>query len=466
MAKLLIIDDERAIRSTLREILEYESYEVDDIDNGVDGLELIKKNNYDLVLCDIKMNKMDGMEVLENALALKPDLPFIMISGHGTVETAIEASKKGAFDFVSKPPDLNRLLITVRNALDRGNLVTETKVLKRRVSKTRHILGESDSINKIKETIERVAPTEARVLITGANGSGKELVARWIHEKSNRADSPLIEVNCAAIPSELIESELFGHEKGSFTSAVKQRIGKFELANGGTLFLDEIGDMSLSAQAKVLRALQEHKITRVGGEKEQEVNVRVIAATNKDLMKEIEDGNFRMDLYHRLNVINIHVPHLTERTDDIPVIAQNFLEEICGDYGMPVKKISDGAMNALKALPWTGNVRELHNMIERLIILSDKTITENDVVAFANPTGGTNIGAANGNGGAAANGGVALSYEKFSNFQDYKDYAEKEFIKFKLEKNNWNVSKTADDIEIQRSHLYSKIEKFGLKRAE
>ncbi len=338
MAKLLIIDDERAIRSTLREILEYESYEVDDIDNGIDGLELIKKNNYDLVLCDIKMNKMDGMEVLENALVLKPDLPFIMISGHGTVETAIEASKKGAFDFVSKPPDLNRLLITVRNALDRGTLVTETKVLKRRVSKTRHILGESESIGKIKETIERVAPTEARVLITGANGSGKELVARWIHEKSNRAESALIEVNCAAIPSELIESELFGHEKGSFTSAVKQRIGKFELANGGTLFLDEIGDMSLSAQAKVLRALQEHKITRVGGEKELDVNVRVIAATNKDLLKEIEDGNFRMDLYHRLNVINIHVPHLTERTDDIPVIAQSFLEEICGDYGMPVKK--------------------------------------------------------------------------------------------------------------------------------
>lgn len=467
MAKLLIIDDERAIRSTLREILEYESYEVDDIDNGIDGLELIKKNNYDLVLCDIKMNKMDGMEVLENALALKPDLPFIMISGHGTVETAIEASKKGAFDFVSKPPDLNRLLITVRNALDRGTLVTETKVLKRKVSKTRHILGDSESINRIKETIERVAPTEARVLITGANGSGKELVARWIHEKSNRAESPLIEVNCAAIPSELIESELFGHEKGSFTSAVKQRIGKFELANGGTLFLDEIGDMSLSAQAKVLRALQEHKITRVGGEKELDVNVRVIAATNKDLLKEIEDGNFRMDLYHRLNVINIHVPHLTERTDDIPVIAQHFLEEICNDYGMPIKKINDGAMNALKSLPWTGNVRELHNMIERLIILSDKIITENDVVAFANPTGGTNIGAANGHSAIASqNGGSVLNYDKFSNFQDYKDYAEKEFIKFKLEKNNWNVSKTADDIEIQRSHLYSKIEKFGLKRSE
>ncbi len=465
MAKLLIIDDERAIRSTLREILEYESYDVDDIDNGIDGLELIKKNDYDLVLCDIKMNKMDGMEVLENALILKPDLPFIMISGHGTIETAVEASKKGAFDFISKPPDLNRLLITVRNALDRGTLVTETKVLKRKVSKTRHILGQSDTINKIKETIDRVAPTEARVLITGANGSGKELVARWLHEKSNRADSPLIEVNCAAIPSELIESELFGHEKGSFTSAVKQRIGKFELANGGTLFLDEIGDMSLSAQAKVLRALQEHKITRVGGEKEIEVNVRILAATNKDLLKEIEDGNFRMDLYHRLNVINIHVPHLRERTDDIPVIAQQFLEEICNDYGMPIKKINDNAMNALKSLPWTGNVRELHNMIERLIILSDKNITENDVIAFANPTGGTNIGATQGSGNSNQTTSTA-NYEKFTNFQDYKDFAEKEFIKYKLEKNNWNVSKTADDIEIQRSHLYSKIEKFGLKRAE
>ncbi|MCD0490183.1 sigma-54 dependent transcriptional regulator [Pedobacter sp. MC2016-14] len=464
MAKLLIIDDERAIRSTLREILEYENYEVDDIDNGIDGLELIKKKKFDLVLCDIKMNKMDGLEVLELALAHSPDLPFIMISGHGTVETAIEASKKGAFDFISKPPDLNRLLITVRNALDRGTLVTETKVLKRKVSKTRDILGKSDGIGKIKETIERVAPTDARVLITGANGSGKELVARWLHEKSNRADYPLIEVNCAAIPSELIESELFGHEKGSFTSAVKQRIGKFELANGGTLFLDEIGDMSLSAQAKVLRALQEHKISRVGGEKELEVNVRVLAATNKDLLKEIEDGNFRMDLYHRLNVINIHVPHLTERIEDIPVIAENFLDEICKDYGIPVKKISDAGMVALQSLPWTGNVRELHNMIERLIILSDKTITEHDVIAFANPGGGTNIGAANHQQVTANTSSSAVNYDKFSNFQDYKDHAEKEFIKFKLEKNNWNVSKTADDIDIQRSHLYSKIEKFGLKR--
>lgn len=466
MAKLLIIDDERSIRSTLREILEYENYEVDDIDNGIDGLELIKKHHYDLVLCDIKMNKMDGLEVLENALLQKPDLPFIMISGHGTVETAIEASKKGAFDFISKPPDLNRLLITVRNALDRGTLVSETKVLKRRVNKTHEILGNSDSIIKIKETIERVAPTDARVLITGANGSGKELVARWLHEKSNRADYPLVEVNCAAIPSELIESELFGHEKGSFTSAVKQRIGKFELAHSGTLFLDEIGDMSLSAQAKVLRALQEHKITRVGGEKELEVNVRVIAATNKNLLKEIDAGNFRMDLYHRLNVINIHVPHLKERTEDIPLIAESFLQEICSEYGMPIKKISEGAINALKTLPWTGNVRELHNMIERLIILSDKTITENDVIAFANPTGGTNIGSLKPNVAQSLSSQSDASYDKFSNFQEYKDFAEKEFIKYKLEKNNWNVSKTADDIEIQRSHLYSKIEKFGLKRTE
>lgn len=465
MAKLLIIDDERAIRNTLREILEYESYEVEDIDNGIDGLELIKKHNFDLVLCDIKMNKMDGLEVLEQGLALKPDLPFIMISGHGTVETAVDASKKGAFDFISKPPDLNRLLITVRNALDRGNLVTETKVLKRKASKTKEILGASNAIKKIKETIDRVAPTEARVLITGANGSGKELVARWIHEKSNRPDNALIEVNCAAIPSELIESELFGHEKGSFTSAVKQRLGKFELANGGTLFLDEIGDMSLSAQAKVLRALQEHKITRVGGEKEIEVNVRIIAATNKDLLKEIEDGNFRMDLYHRLNVINIHVPDLAERTEDIQIIAENFVENICNDYGMPLKKINESGMAALKQLPWTGNVRELHNMIERLIILSDKVITEGDVKAFANPTGGTNVGSSLG--GNSSSGSVnTINLDKFTNFQAYKDTAERDFIKFKLEKNNWNVSKTADEIEIQRSHLYSKIEKFNLKRAD
>ena len=459
MAKILIIDDERAIRSTLREILEYEDYQVDDVDNGLDGLELIAKNDYDLVLCDIKMNRMDGMEVLTEGLVLKPDLPFIMRSGHGTVETAIEASRKGAFDFISKPPDLNRLLITVRNALDRGSLVIETKVLKRKVSKVRPILGNSQAIGKIKETIERVAPTDARVLITGANGSGKELVARWLHEKSNRSNAPLIEVNCAAIPSELIESELFGHEKGSFTSAVKQRIGKFESASGGTLFLDEIGDMSHSAQAKVLRALQESKITRVGGEKEIEVDVRVVAATNKDLLKEIEAGNFRMDLYHRLSVILIHVPPLNERKDDIALLTQSFLDEICNEYGMPVKKISEAALEALKALPWTGNIRELRNMVERLIILSDKTITDGDVKAFANPSAPVHV---SDNDTTSSQ----TDFNQFKNFQEYKDYAEREYIKFKLEKNNWNVSKTADDIDIQRSHLYSKIEKYGLKRGE
>jgi two-component system nitrogen regulation response regulator NtrX len=459
MAKILIIDDERSIRSTLREILEYEDYVVEDIDNGVDGLELIRKNDYDLVLCDIKMNRMDGMEVLTEGLALKPDLPFIMISGHGTVETAIEASKKGAFDFISKPPDLNRLLITVRNALDRGSLVVEAKVLKRKVSKVRPILGESQAIVKIKETIERVGPTDARVLVTGANGAGKELVARWLHEKSNRSNGPIIEVNCAAIPSELIESELFGHEKGSFTSAIKQRIGKFESANGGTLFLDEIGDMSQSAQAKVLRALQESKITRVGGEKEIDVDVRVVAATNKDLLKEIEAGNFRMDLYHRLSVILIHVPPLTERREDIGLLTQAFLDEICNEYGMPTKKISDAALDALKALPWTGNIRELRNMVERLIILSDKIITDGDVKAFANPSAPVAVT-------AAVATAPQTDFDQFTNFQEYKDFAEREYIKFKLEKNNWNVSKTADDIDIQRSHLYSKIEKFGLKRGE
>jgi two-component system nitrogen regulation response regulator NtrX len=459
MAKILIIDDEKSIRNTLREILEYEQYLVDDIDNGHDALILIQKNEYDLILCDIKMNKMDGMEVLSEGLKIQPDLPFIMISGHGTVETAIEASKMGAYDFITKPPDLNRLLLTVRNALERKTLVIETKVLKRKVSRTREMLGSSPPIQKIKDTIERVAPTDARVLITGANGSGKELVARWLHEKSNRSESLLVEVNCAAIPSELIESELFGHEKGSFTSAIKQRIGKFEQASGGTLFLDEIGDMSLSAQAKVLRALQENKINRVGGEKEIDVDVRVIAATNKDLQKEIEAGNFRMDLYHRLSVILIHVPPLTERKDDISLIAQSFCEEICTDYGIPLKYITKEAMEVLKSMAWTGNIRELRNMIERLIILSDKVITDTDVMAYANPNSlrsdSTN-----------AKSNSSLNFDQFANFQEYKDFVERDFIKYKLEKNSWNVSKTADEIDIQRSHLYSKIEKYALKREE
>lgn len=458
MTTILILDDERPIRSSLRDILEYEDYKVLDVDNGADGLKLLKKEKIDLVLCDIKMNKMDGMEVLTAAKEFT-DIPFIMISGHGTIETAVEAARKGAFDFLEKPLDLNRLLITVRNALEKGSLVKETKVLKRRISKTKEILGDSSGIALIKDTIEKVAPTEARVLITGANGSGKELVARWLHEKSSRASSPLIEVNCAAIPSELIESELFGHEKGSFTSAVKQRIGKFEQANNGTLFLDEIGDMSLSAQAKVLRALQENKITRVGGEKEIDVNVRVIAATNKDLLQEIEEGNFRMDLYHRLSVILIHVPSLKERKEDIPTLAEAFCEEICAEYSLPTKSFTPDAIKALQSLPWTGNIRELRNMIERLIILCDSKISETDVMTFANPAGPAHR--ENATLGLTAEG---FDMEQFTSFQDFKDFSECEFIKYKLEKNNWNVSKTADELDIQRSHLYSKIEKFGLKR--
>lgn len=398
------------------------------------------------------------MEVLTAAQEIS-ESPFIMISGHGTIETAVEAARRGAYDFLEKPLDLNRLLITVRNALEKGTLVKEAKVLKKKVKRTKEILGESIGINLVKETIDRVAPTEARVLVTGENGSGKELVARWLHDKSNRSGLSLIEVNCAAIPSELIESELFGHEKGSFTSAVKQRIGKFEQANGGTLFLDEIGDMSLSAQAKVLRALQENRITRVGGEKEIEVNVRVIAATNKDLLKEIELGNFRMDLYHRLSVILIHVPSLKEREDDIPLIASSFCEEICSEYNVPTKEITKDAMAALKKLPWSGNIRELRNMVERLVILSDKKITDKDVQLYANPTGPTNSG-------IDRECQETLDLDRFESFQDYKDHAEKIYITFKLDKHGWNVSKTADEIGIQRSHLYHKIEKFGLKRAE
>lgn len=459
---ILIVDDERPIRTSLRDILEYEDYKVIDVDNGAEALKVLKKEKIDLVLCDIKMNKMDGMEVLVAAHEIS-EAPFIMISGHGTIETAIEAAKKGAFDFLEKPLDLNRLLITVRNALEKGTLVKETMVLKRKVKKNKDILGDSEAIRNIKETIDRVAPTDARVLITGPNGSGKELVARWLHELSGRASLPLIEVNCAAIPSELIESELFGHEKGSFTSAIKQRIGKFEQAHKGTLFLDEIGDMSLAAQAKVLRALQENKITRVGGEKEIEVDVRVIAATNKDLLEEIEKGNFRMDLYHRLSVILIKVPSLTDRKDDIPYLTQSFCDEICTDYNMPVKEFTKEALAKLQSLPWTGNIRELRNMVERLIILSDKKVTETDVITYANPTPLSLEGQSN-NGQVNSQGFTVDLFEKFDSFQDFKDFAEKEFIQHKLEKNSWNVSKTADDIGIQRSHLYSKMDKFDLKR--
>jgi two-component system, NtrC family, nitrogen regulation response regulator NtrX len=385
MPKILIIDDERAIRSTLKEILEYENYTVDEAENGEVGLELLTKTKYDAVLCDIKMPKMDGIEVLNRAMELSPDVPFIMVSAHGTIETAVEATKKGAYDFLQKPPDLNRLLITVRNAIDKVNLVTETKKLKKKISKNYEMVGSSPALEKVRRAVEKVAQTDARVLITGPNGAGKEMVARQLHEKSNRAEGPLVEVNCAAIPSELIESELFGHEKGSFTSAVKQRIGKFEQANGGTLFLDEIGDMSLSAQAKVLRALQENKITRVGGEKEIPVDVRVVAATNKDLIKEIEARNFREDLYHRLSVILIHVPPLNDRREDIPDLVQKFLNDIARDYGNKPKTITPEAMAFLQTLDWRGNIRQLRNVVERLIIMSDDVITEEDARAFALP---------------------------------------------------------------------------------
>lgn len=384
MARILVIDDERSIRNTLKEILEYEKFKVDDAENGIKGLELIKENKYDVVLLDIKMPQMDGIEVLDKILA-DQEVPVIMISGHGTIETAVDCIKKGAYDYIAKPPDMNRLLITVRNALDKSDLVTETKRLKRKVSESYEMVGESEAISQIKEMIERVAPTDARVLITGENGTGKELVARWIHEKSNRAKSPFIEVNCAAIPAELIESQLFGHEKGSFTSAIKQRKGDFELAHGGTLFLDEIGDMSLSAQAKVLRALQENKITRVGGEKDINVDARVIAATNKNIKEEIEKGNFREDLYHRISVILIQVPPLNDRVDDIPLLANHFMRIICESSGRPVMPISDEAMNELKKINWTGNIRELRNVVERLAILSDKEVTANDVIKFAMP---------------------------------------------------------------------------------
>ncbi len=385
MADILIIDDEKAIRKTLNEILSFEGYKVEEAADGEEGLKKFRDKGYDLVLCDIKMPKLDGIEFLQKAGEINPDIPIIMISGHGNIETAVEAVKKGAYDYISKPPDLNRLLITIRNAMDKSSLVTETKVLKRRVSRVQEMIGESMPIKKIKETIDKVAPTDARILITGENGVGKELVARWIHEKSNRAGGPMIEVNCAAIPTELIESELFGHEKGSFTSAIKQRIGKFESANGGTLFLDEIGDMSANAQAKVLRALQEGKITRVGADKDINVDVRVIAATNKDLLKEVEEKNFRLDLYHRLSVIIIHVPSLNERRDDIPLLVDQFLTDICADYGTAKKSIEPEAIALLKEYNWTGNIRELRNVVERLVILSGKTITPEDISNYVMP---------------------------------------------------------------------------------
>lgn len=455
MPSILIIDDERPIRSTLREILEFEGYEVDDAVDGEDGLKKIEAGKFDVVLCDIKMPKLDGLEVLARATEL-PDAPqFIMISGHGTIETAVEATRKGAFDFIEKPPDLNRLLVSIRNAMDKEVLVQETKLLRKKVSKTREIIGDSPAISEIKQTIQKVATTDARILITGPNGSGKELVARWVHEYSNRAKGPFIEVNCAAIPSELIESELFGHEKGSFTGAMKQRIGKFEQANGGTIFLDEIGDMSLSAQAKVLRALQESKITRVGGDGDIKVDVRVLAATNKDLQAEIERHNFREDLYHRLAVILIQVPGLAERREDIAAIADSFIKAVCDEYGFPVKALTPAALKELQKLPWTGNVRELRNVVERLCIFSGTEITGQDVLSYAVPRSSS---------AAAAGKKNALPYDQHEKLGDFKDAVEREFILRKLQKNAWNISKTAEEIDIQRSHLYNKIEKYDLKQ--
>jgi DNA-binding NtrC family response regulator len=459
MATILVVDDEASIRRTLREILEYEDYAVDAASDGEEALDMVQDSTYDLVLLDVKMPKRDGMEVLESLSTDCPDLPVVMISGHGTVETAVEATKLGAYDFIEKPPDLNRLLLTVRNALDRGELETENRRMRQTITETNTgdltpIVGESAAITDIKETIERVAPTEARVLITGENGTGKELVARWVHRKSNRHDEPMVEVNCAAIPSELIESELFGHEKGAFTGATKQRIGKFEQAHGGTLFLDEIGDMSLSAQAKVLRVLQEHKIQRVGGSRTVEVDVRVIAATNKNLQEEIEDGDFREDLYHRIGVILIDVPPLRERRGDIPLITEHMADRLARRNGIPPKTFSDDALKALQRYEWRGNVRELHNVLERILILTDgDTVDADDVQRCMGPQ-------------TSSSGPTYDLIHTYDAFSDARDQFEKLFIEHKLDEHDWNVSQTAETIGIQRSHLYNKLNKYGIERDE
>ncbi len=420
MAKILIVDDDKGIRRTLRDILEFEKYKVEESPDGLDAVVKIKQNKYDVIILDIKMPKMDGMEAIERIQLLSPDTPVVMISGHGNIDTAVEAVKKGAFDFIQKPPDLNRLLITLRNAMDKSSLITEKKVLQKKVSKKKvqPIVGESNAIQAIHDTVERVAPTDARVLITGPNGTGKELVARWLHQKSNRNQSPLIEVNCAAIPSELIESELFGHEKGSFTSAHKKRVGKFELANEGTLFLDEIGDMSLSAQAKVLRALQENRITRVGGDRSIPVDVRVIAATNKDLRAEIAKGKFREDLYHRIAVIIVNVPSLNERLEDVPLLVDHFITHICNDYGVAKKKVAAAAIKEMQKINWTGNIRELRNVVERLIILSGDIITKKDVEIYVVPS-------------SANKSKLEALFDQFENVGSLQKYIEKEYDKYK-----------------------------------
>jgi two-component system, NtrC family, nitrogen regulation response regulator NtrX len=420
MAKILIVDDDRSIRRTLKDILEFEKYEVHEAEDGLTCLVKVKQDKYDIIILDIKMPKMDGMDAIDRLQDICPDIPVIMISGHGDIDTAVEAVKKGAFDFLSKPPDLNRLLITVRNGLDKSTLIVQKKTLQKKVTKSKvgEIVGTSPEINAIKETIEKVAPTDARVLIQGPNGTGKELVARWLHELSDRKGGPMVEVNCAAIPSELIESELFGHEKGSFTSAHKQRIGKFELANKGTLFLDEIGDMSLGAQAKVLRVLQESRIMRVGGEKELSVDVRVVAATNKDLRKEIAKGNFREDLFHRLAVIILRVPSLNKRREDIPQLVEHFNNQICREYGIAPKEIETNAIVELQKINWTGNIRELRNVVERLIILCKDKVTKKDVINYATKVSNTR-------------NNMDDLFDRFNSFAEMRDHLEKEYEKYK-----------------------------------
>jgi DNA-binding NtrC family response regulator len=459
MPTILVVDDEASIRRTLREILEYEDYGVDEAVDGSEALDAIRSEPYDLVLLDVKMPEPDGMEVLKTIADETPDLPVVMISGHGTIETAVEATKLGAYDFIEKPPDLNRLLLTVRNALDHGQLETQNRRMRQTITERTtgdlpEIIGESDAIEAIKTKIERVAPTEARVLISGENGTGKELVARWIHHLSDRADGPLVDVNCAAIPSELIESELFGHEEGSFTGATEQRIGKFEQAHEGTLFLDEVGDMSLSAQAKVLRVLQEDEIRRVGGDRSIEVDVRVVAATNKDLMEEIEDGTFREDLYHRIGVILIEVPPLRDRRGDIPLITQHLAQRLARRNGLEPVPFTDAALQQLTQYEWRGNVRELQNVIERLLILvDDDAIDAPHVKRFVNP------GADSGH----ATRDLLMRYE---DFMDARDQFEKLFIEHQLHEHDWNVSQTAETIGIQRSHLYNKLNKYDIEREE
>lgn len=452
-AHILVTDDERGIRNTLKEILEFEDYEVSLAESGTEALELISKHNIDLMFLDIKMKGIDGIETLRQIRTAGFEFPVIMISGHGTIDIAVEATKMGAFDFMEKPPDLNRLLVAVRNALSQQNLAKEVKQIRKKLPKIQEIIGDSTAITKIKTMIEKVAPTQSRVLITGENGTGKELVAKWIHEKSPRSGEIFVEVNCAAIPSDLLESELFGHEKGAFTGANEQRIGKFEQADGGTLFLDEIGDMSLDAQAKVLRALQESKITRVGGNESISVDVRILAATNKGLKEEIKEGNFREDLFHRISVIPIEVPSLNERTEDIPLIAKSCLDKLkATDISFSSIEFDESGLKALKKRTWSGNVRELYNAVERLGILSSNNVIDKEAVE--NILSSKDVDKAD----------LSDIANQTENFQDFKETAERLFLMKQLEKNDWNISQTADAVGLQRSHIYNKMKKYNIER--